>query len=173
MLPGVEKVVELGIADPERVGVMGQSYGGYSTLALIEQSSQFKAAVDFAGLTSLVNCYDNDGMGGAGDEIGWVEEGWGRMGGPLWQFRDRFIENSPFFYLDRIQTPVLIIHGDADTSVPVREGHLAFQSLRRLGRQAVYAEYKGEGHIPQYWAYGNQMDLDSRIIAWFDRFLKP
>src|SRR5579872_2524464 len=172
VLPGVEKVVELGIADPERVGVIGQSFGGYSTLALIEQSSQFKAAVDFAGLTSLVSCYANDGLGGAGDEIGWVEEGWGRMGGLLWQFRDRFIENSPLFYLDRIQTPVLIIHGDTDTSVPVREGHLAFQSLRRLGKRAVYAEYNDEGHIPQYWTYGDEMDLDSRIVAWFDRFLK-
>ena len=172
VLPGVEKAIDLGIADPEHVGIMGQSYGGYSALALVEQSTQFKAAVDFAGLTNLINAYANDGLGGAGDEIGWVEEGWGLMGGSLWQVRDRFIENSPLFYLDRIQTPILIIHGDSDNSVPVREGHIAFQSLRRLGKEVSYAEYKGEGHIPQYWNYANQLDLDNRILNWLDKYLK-
>ncbi|HET8671598.1 MAG TPA: prolyl oligopeptidase family serine peptidase, partial [Candidatus Saccharimonadales bacterium] len=94
ILPGVDKVIELGIADPERIGVRGQSYGGYSTLALIVQTSRFKAAVISAAQGNLIAKYGtlsgNRALG-----VDWAERGQGRMGGTLWEYRDRYIENSP------------------------------------------------------------------------------
>ncbi len=171
VLPGVQKVVELGIADPDRVGIMGHSYGGYSTLALVVQSRVFKAAVAISGITNLLNAYLKSGPGG--DGIGWVEEGQGRMGGSAWQYPGRFIENSPFFYLDRVQAPVLLIHGESDQTDPIAESRIAFESLRRLRKEAVLATYKGEGHRPSQWSYANQIDFCNRVIAWFDKYLKP
>src|SRR6266536_4930004 len=116
-MPGVDKIVELGIADPDRLGVMGHSYGGYSTLALIVQTTRFKAAIDYAGYANIMSQYGsmlNDGSRHFG--IAWNEEGRGSMGGSPWQYRDRYIENSPVFFLDRVQTPLLIIQGTADIS---------------------------------------------------------
>jgi dipeptidyl aminopeptidase/acylaminoacyl peptidase len=169
-LPGLEKAVELGIADPNRLGIMGHSYGGYSTLALIVQSKLFKAAISISGPTNLTNAYMKTGTGGGG--IGWVEEGQGAMGGSVWQYRDRFIENSPFFYLDKVQTPVLLIHGGSDQTVPVTESRIAFEALRRLGKEVVFAEYEGEGHIPSQWSYSNRLDFCNRVITWFRIYLK-
>jgi len=169
VLPGVAKAIDLGIADPERVGIIGQSYGGYSALALVEHSKQFKAAVSISGIVNLFSSYEKPGFGVG---IGWVENGQGRMGGSMWQYRDRFIENSPLFYLDRVQTPILLIHGDADQTVPVSESRMAFQSLRRLGKEVTLAEYQGEGHAPARWTYRNQVDFCNRVIAWFDKYLK-
>jgi dipeptidyl aminopeptidase/acylaminoacyl peptidase len=170
VLPATLKLVDLGIADSERIGIMGHSYGGYSTLALVEQSRQFHAAVDIAGTTNLMNAYAKTGAGGS--TIGWVEEGQGDMGGSLWHYRDRFIENSPLFYLDRIETPILLMHGASDTAVPPIESHIAFESLRRLGKEATYVEYAGEEHVPSQWSYANQVDYCKRILAWFEKYLK-
>lgn len=169
ILPGVQRVIDLGVADAKRIGIIGYSYGGYSVLALLIQSKRFKAAVDVAGITNLMDSYAKSGGGGGATE--WVEQGQGAIGGSLWQYRDRFIENSPLFYLDKIETPLLIVHGSSDT-IPVLEARLAFGGLRRLGKQVVYVEYEGEEHIPILWAYGNQVDLCNRLITWFEQYLK-
>jgi len=87
--------------------------------------------------------------------------------------RERYIENSPFFYLDRVQTPVLLIHGAADSRVPAWLGDQIFVGLRRLGKEVTYVKYKGEEHSPYYWSSANQLDYCNRIIAWFDKYLKP
>src|SRR5260370_14965156 len=111
VLPGVNKAIELGVADPEKLGLMGQSYGGYSTLALIVQTTRFKAALRVAGPSNLVSLYvemDENGTPGA---IGVLQDGQGMMRGTPWEVRDRYIENSPLFYLDRVQSPLLIVQG--------------------------------------------------------------
>jgi len=170
VLPGVQKAVELGIADPNRVGIMGHSYGAYSTLALVVQSKTFRAAVAVSGPVNLINAYVKSGAAGGG--IGWVEHGQGAIGGSLWEYRDRFIENSPLFYFDRIQIPVLIIHGESDQIVPVAESRIAFESLRKLGKRVVFAEYQREGHRPQQWNYLNQVDFCDRVLNWFEEHLR-
>ena len=87
--------------------------------------------------------------------------------------RERFIENSPFFYFDRIQTPLLIIQGSTDTAVAPFLGDQIFVALRRLGKEAEYAKYEGEGHSPaQEWSYEHQVDLSYRMIRWLDEHLK-
>ena len=170
VIPGVDKVIEMGIADPDRLGVMGSSYGGYSTLALIVQTTRFKAAVMHAGYGNLIGDYGEMSKEGAARSITLAENGQNRIGGTPWQYRDRFIENSPVFYLDRVQTPLLISHGTKDVNVPSFLADEIFVGLRRLGKEVVYAKYEGEGH--GLAIYANQVDYLTRVFAWFDDHLK-
>lgn len=172
VLPGVSEIVAIGIADPGRIGVMGHSYGGYSTLGLIAQTRRFAAAIEVAGMGDLIGSYG--GMDAAGSAFGTAtaEQGQELMGGSPWQFRDRYIENSPFFFLDEVSTPLLIVHGDADTFVQPFLADEIFVGLRRLGGEAVLAKYHGEGHDPSVWSYPNQVDLAQRILEWFGSHLK-
>lgn len=172
VMPGVDKAVELGVADPARLGITGHSYGGYSTLALIVQSSRFKAAVMRAGLGDLIGVYGSLMPDGTNYGLAWAESGQGRMGGSPWEFRDRYIENSAVFYLDRVQTPLLIIHGGADRAVPVYMADEVFTGLRRLGKRVAYRRYEGEDHWEGTWGRANQVDALQHVIAWFDRYLK-
>lgn len=170
VLPGVDKIVELGIADSHRMGVMGWSYGGYSTLSLIVQTTRFKAAVMGAGLGNLFSMYGQMSKQGTSWAIAWAEEGQGRMGGSPWEFRERYIENSPIFYLDRVQTPLLIVHGTLDLGISSHISDEIFVGLRRLGKEVTYAKYEGEGH--GILGLANQSDWCNRVIAWFDEHLK-
>jgi dipeptidyl aminopeptidase/acylaminoacyl peptidase len=172
VLPAVNKVVEMGIADSEKMGVMGQSYGGYSTLSVIVQTKRFKAAVMSDGTGDLIGEYGEMGKDGSAFGVSLLEQGQGLMGGTPWEFRDRYIENSPMFYLDRVETPLLIIHGAEDSSVASFLGDQVFVGMRRLGKEVEYAKYQGEGHSALYWTYANQMDCIKRVIEWFDRYLK-
>jgi len=169
VLPGVSKVVELGIADPNRIGVMGHSNGGYGTLGLLIETDRFKAALAIDGFGDLVSDYGY--LTGSGAAWGnWSEH---RIGGTPWQYRDRFVENSPVFYLDRVETPLLIVHGTQDDIVPSFLADEIFVGLRRLGKNVEYAKYEGENHTPNEWSYANQEDFCNRMITWFNKHLKP
>ena len=171
VLPGISKVVEMGIADPSRIAVMGHSHGGYSVLSLIVQTRRFAAAVEIDGYGDLLGSYGE--MDAAGSVYGTAieEHGPDQMGGTPWQFRDRYIENSPFFFLDKVTTPLLIVQGDSDRFVQPFLADQLFVALRRLGREVEYANYRGEGHDPSVWNYVDQVDLSYRIIEWLDHHL--
>lgn len=169
ILPGVDKVVELGIGDPERVGITGQSNGGYGVLSLIVQTNRFKAAVDRMGPGNLISQYLQMSDTGAGAYTGEMVQ---RTGGSLWEKRDKFIENSPIFYFDKVETPLLIIQGTADRQVYAARSDEVFVSLRFLGKEVEYARYTGESHGVADWSFPNQVDYLNREIAWFDRWLK-
>ena len=171
VLPGVNKVIEMGIADADRLGVMGHSYGGYSTLALIVQTKRFKAAVAADGFGDLISAYGQMNRDGSAFSTSNQEHGQGALGGTPWEFRERYIENSPILYLDRVETPLLIVHGSEDRIVKPFLGDELFVALRRLGKEVVYAKYEGEGHAPA--SHANRLDLFTRMIAWFDKYLKP
>jgi dipeptidyl aminopeptidase/acylaminoacyl peptidase len=171
VLPGVNEAIRLGLADPDRLGIMGQSNGGYSTMALIVQTRRFKAAIEMDGMADLIGLYGE--MDEAGTTYGTsLEHGQDAMGGTPWEFRERYLENSPYFYLDRIETPVLIVHGSQDSAVAPFLGDQIFAALRRLGKDAEYAKYRGEGHSQLYWSYANQVDFCNRMITWFDKHLR-
>ena len=171
VLPGINKAIELGVADPERLGVMGQSSGGYGTLSLIVQTSRFRAAIMRSGFGSLIGIYGEMGKDGSAYGIGVMEDGSARMKGTPWEYRERYIENSPIFYLDRVQTPLFIVHGTEDTSAAPFLADQVFVGLRRLGKEAVYAKYAREGHGLRM--YANQVDYWQRAIEWFDKYLQP
>jgi len=170
VLPAVNKVIELGIADPERLGVMGESFGGYATLSLIVQTKRFKAAMMYAGLGNLISSYGEMGEDGSSYLIGiWENNRRTQLGTP-WEAREKYLENSPVFYLDRVQTPLLIVHGSKDFAVASFLADEVFVDLRRLGKTVVYAKYEGEGHALQ--GYQNQVDFVGRMITWLDQYLK-
>lgn len=172
VLPGIEKIVEMGIADPKRTGLLGQSYGGYSVLSLIVQTTRFRAAVMGDGFGDLIGHYGEMGRDGSAYGTSSAESGQGLMGGEIWKYRDRYIENSPTLYFDRVETPLLVVHGGNDTTVAPFLADEVFVTLRRLGKQVVYAKYVGEDHSPDTWSSENQLDLGNRVIDWFNRFLK-
>jgi dipeptidyl aminopeptidase/acylaminoacyl peptidase len=167
-MPAVDRVIELGVADPDRLGVTGISFGGYGVLSMIVQTKRFAAAVDISG--GYVNQVSQYGSMDANGDSPYVKlsERW--MGGTLWDRRDRYIENSPVFYLDRVTTPLLIINGSLDNAARPFEAEELFVFLRRLKNEVQYAKYEGEGHGLN--AYANRADFLTRTIAWFDDHLK-
>lgn len=171
VLPGVDKVIQMGIADSDRLGVMGHSYGGYSALSLIVLTKRFKAAVIADGAGNLVGQYGQMNQDGSAFGTSITEKGQGLMGGTPWEFRDRYIENSPIFFLDRVDTPLLIVYGGEDAAVAPFLGDEVFVGLRRLGKEVEYAKYAGEGHSPIYWSYTNQLDVCARVISWLNEHL--
>jgi dipeptidyl aminopeptidase/acylaminoacyl peptidase len=172
VLAGVNKVVEMGIADSNRLGLMGHSYGGYSVLSLIVQTKRFKVAAMSAGFGDLLAVYGQMGDDGSMIGMSLLEHGQGALGGSPWQFPEQYIENSPVFYLNRVQTPLLLLSGSDDNTVASHLSDEIFVDLRRLGKEAEYAKYRGEGHSVVSWSYANQLDYCNRLIEWFDRYLK-
>ena len=171
VLPAIDKLIEMGIADPGRLAVMGHSYGGYCTLALITQTTRFRAAVATSCPVDLISAYGTLTENGDSRWLGWTESGQGAMGGSLWEKRQAYIENSPLFYLDRVETPVLLSCGTRNQEEPAQAGE-AFSALRRLGKSVEVRFYEGEDHWAGEWSERNLRDLYSAICAWFDRYLK-
>lgn len=170
-LPAIDKAVELGVADANRVGLFGASAGGYCVMALLVQSTRFKAAVEHVGPGNLLSWYGT-GMNSQGYSHGEfnAENGFGMAGHP-WAAREQYIRNSPWFFLDQVTAPLLILHGADDFGVSIAQPNEIFVGLRRLGKVAQLAVYEGEGH--GFTALANQIDAINRYIDWFDRYLKP
>jgi dipeptidyl aminopeptidase/acylaminoacyl peptidase len=175
VLPAVDKVVQMGIADPQRVGVMGQSNGGFSTYGIITQSNRFKAAVAIAGMTdwsSIALEFEPPVIQRETIETGVTQgrlpflEAVDKYGLP-WSSR-AYVKNSPITYVDRVQTPLLQLHGDLD-GVPVQQAQEFFTALQRLGKRAEFVMYFGDGHVLHSSA--NIVDAWNRIFNWFDEYL--
>jgi dipeptidyl aminopeptidase/acylaminoacyl peptidase len=175
-LPAVNKVIELGVADPDRIFVMGSSFGGYATYGLITQTHQFKAAVAMAGLCNLISGYlqlntsdryDDYPHENPAKQDATIETALRLGGSPPWKDFGRYLRNSPIFYVDRVQTPLMIIHGDMD-GVPIEQAEEFFMALYRQGKRAEFRRYWGEGHSIESPA--NVRDMWDSILAWFEEF---
>jgi dipeptidyl aminopeptidase/acylaminoacyl peptidase len=169
IIPGVQSLIARGFVDPARLGIAGQSWGGYQTAYLITQSTLFAAAVPNAPVANMTSAY-----GGIRWESGLArpfqyEKQQSRIGGSLWEQPVRFIENSPLFHLDRVTTPVLFMHNDGDGAVPWYNGIELFVGLRRLGKEVYLLNYNGDGHNPRKRA--NQKDIDMRMQQFFAHHL--
>jgi dipeptidyl aminopeptidase/acylaminoacyl peptidase len=173
--PAIDKVVEMGLADPDRIGVIGHSYGGYSVYSLVTQTGRFKAAVAMAGYTDLFSQFGRlDPRHRFSDvpNLLWgpftVERQQARMGVPPWKDLERNVRNSPYLHAYKVTTPLLMIHGDLD-SLPLSEAEQFFVALNRIGKRAKLVRYLGEGH--SYESPGNVLDMYEHILSWFDEFL--
>ncbi len=165
--PAQDRLLELGIANG-MFGVMGHSFGGYATNAIVAHSKRFKAAVAISGISDWVSFH---GLPGDFMRLS-NERGQGRMGGDLREFPDRFVKNSPVFFLHQVETPLLIIHGTKDNGVPFSQAEEMYYGLRHLKKTAVLIGYPGEDHL--YWETKIRVikDMWQRIIDWFDHYLK-
>jgi dipeptidyl aminopeptidase/acylaminoacyl peptidase len=166
----INAAVDAGIADPKRLGIIGHSYGGYGVLSAIVQSPRFSAAVMESGpAADLMAFYGL--LGGSGNFVGaiWAEQ-LGHMPGAPWQYRDQYIENSPIWFLDRVETPLLITTGSADGFLPwLSEG--VYVGLHRLGKPVEYRRYEGEGHGVGDLNPNNFRDRFAAVLRWFDTYL--
>ena len=172
VLPAVDKAIEMGIADPNRLGIMGYSYGGYGTVGVIAQTTRFKAAVCGGGVYNITSYYNWLGKDGRSGGIGWAEGGQGRMRGSLWEQRQQYIDNSPIFHLDKVETPLLIYCGDGYSGGDFAQSGELFSALRRLNKTATLVRYHGEMHNSSTWHPEHRIDSSERIIGWFEKYLK-
>lgn len=165
ILPGVQALVAKGFIDPKRMGITGQSWGGYQTAYLITITNMFAAAVPNAAVVNMTSAYDGIRWQTGIARQGQYEHGQSRIGGSLWEYPQRFIENSPLFHLDRVATPIMWMENDNDGAVPWYQGIEFYLAMRRLKKEAYMVSYNGEGHNPTKRA--NQKDIDKKMQEFF------
>ncbi|MDQ8154529.1 MAG: prolyl oligopeptidase family serine peptidase, partial [Gemmatimonadota bacterium] len=165
IIPGVQSLIARGFVDPKRLGITGQSWGGYQSAYLITVTNMFAAAVPNATVVNMTSAY-----GGIRWQSGMLrtfqyEHSQSRIAGSLWQYPERFIENSPLFKLDRVTTPVLFMANDNDGAVPWYQGIEFYGAMRRLQKEAYLVVYNGDEHNPTKRA--NQKDIDLKMQQFF------
>jgi dipeptidyl aminopeptidase/acylaminoacyl peptidase len=157
----VDHAVEMGVADPEALGVTGGSYGGYMTNWIIGHTDRFAAAVSSAGLSNMVSFF------GTTDEQFFAEK---EMGGVPWKNREVYLENSPLWAAESFETPTMLLHGANDWRVRPEQGVQLFHALQKVGVPSVYVEFPNEQHgvrQPDHRVLRYRLTLE-----WFDHWLK-
>jgi dipeptidyl aminopeptidase/acylaminoacyl peptidase len=170
VIPGVTSLIEKGFIDKEHIGVQGHSWGGYQIAYLVTKTDIFKAAEAGAPVPNMISAYGGIRWWTGLSRQFQYEHTQSRIGGTPWEYPARYIENSPIFTLDKINTPLLIMHNDADGHVPWYQGIEFFVGLRRLGKPAWFLNYNGEPHWPL--KSQNRMDFSIRMAQFFDHYLK-
>lgn len=170
VVPGVLSLLDKGFVDRDRLGIQGQSWGGYQTAYIITRTNLFRAAEAGAPVANMTSAY-----GGIRWETGisrafQYEKTQSRIGGTLWDKPMNYIENSPLFFANRIETPLMMTHNDADGAVPWYQGIEMFSALRRLNKPVWMLVYNGEGH--NLTQRHNAKDLSIRLYQYFDYYLK-
>jgi dipeptidyl aminopeptidase/acylaminoacyl peptidase len=170
ILPGVQKLIDMGIADPNAIGIHGHSWSGYQTMYIITQTNLFKAAVAGAAVANMTSAYGGIRYGSGLLRTFQYEKSQSRIGPTLWERRDLYIDNSPLFFADRIATPTLMMFGDDDDAVPWTQGIEMYAAMRRLGKDAIFLQYRKEPHHPR--KYANRYDYAVKMKDYFDYYLK-
>lgn len=156
--------------DKERIGIDGQSWGGYQTAFLVTRTDMFACAGSGAPVSNMTSAYGGIRWGTGDSRQAQYENGQSRIGRNLWEAPELYIANSPIFHADRVHTPLLIMHNDADGAVPWYQGIEYFMALRRLGRPVWMLQYNGEAHNIR--ARKNRKDITRRLQQFFDHYLK-
>jgi dipeptidyl aminopeptidase/acylaminoacyl peptidase len=170
VIPGVTSLVEKGFIDKDNIGVQGHSWGGYQIAYLVTKTDIFKAAESGAPVPNMISAYGGIRWWTGLSRQFQYEHTQSRIGGTPWEYPARYIENSPIFNIDKINTPLLIMHNDADGHVPWYQGIEFFVSLRRLGKPSWFLNYNGEPHWPLKMQ--NRKDFNIRMAQFFDYYLK-
>lgn len=149
--------------DSERLGCIGASYGGFMTMSLVTKTDIFAAAISHAGISSLSSY--------------WGEGFWGLVYSAVatansfpWNRKDIYIDKSPLFSADKVNTPILLLHGNEDTNVPPGESVQFYTALKLLGKEVEFIEVDKQDH--HILDYDKRKRWSKTILAWFDRYLK-
>jgi dipeptidyl aminopeptidase/acylaminoacyl peptidase len=162
LMSGVERLVEMGVADPDLLGVMGWSYGGYLAAWAVGHTGRFKAAVVGGGPVNLV------ALAATTDLPDFLPH---YLGGPWWKSPELYLTRSPMVNLRNIRTPTMIIHGEADTRVPFTQALELYRALTGEGVPVKLVSYPGAGHVPE--EPRQLRDCLSQSLAWFSYYLPP
>ncbi len=161
IMSGVDKVIDMGVADPNRLAVMGWSYGGYMTSFVVTRTNRFKAASMGAGLPNLVS------MTTTTDIPDYLVA---HMGGEFWDDYETYEKHSAIYRIDKVQTPTQVIHGANDLRVPFTQGQEFYVALKRKGVPTEMVVYPRTPHGPREPKL--LMDVSPRILTWLDKYIK-
>jgi len=161
ILSGVEWCIAQGIADPERIGIAGGSYGGYMTNWALAHSERFKAGVSLYGIALLFSDFGNS------NNPSWEPD---YLGGFPWEIPELYLQRSPFIHAHKIKAPLLLLHGESDLNTFISNSQEMFTALKKLGRTVEFVRYPREGH--GFQEPNHRVDVLERILIWFDRWLK-
>jgi len=170
IVPGVQSLIARGFVDPKGVGTAGQSWGGYQTAYMITRTNIFSAAMAGAPVANMTSAYGGIRWGSGLARSFQYEKTQSRIGGSLWEYPLRYLENSPVFHADRVETPLLMMHNDNDGAVPWYQGIEMYVAMRRLGKEAYMVNYNGDEHNPTKRA--NQADIAIKTMEFFDHHLR-
>ncbi len=170
VLPAVQTVVDQGFVNENAIAIQGHSWGGYQIAYMVTQTNRFKAAVPGALVANMTSAYSGIRWGTGLPRQFQYERTQSRIGGNLWEEPMRYIENSPVFQAPRVQTPILMLHNDADDAVPWYQGIEFYLALRRLNKEVYMFTYNGEPHGIR--RRPNQKDYTRRIQEFLDNKLK-
>jgi dipeptidyl aminopeptidase/acylaminoacyl peptidase len=160
VMAAVDGAISMGVADPDRLGVGGWSYGGILTDHVLTKTDRFKAATSGASEVNYIANYGTDHY----------QKEWEAELGLPWRNTEAWTRISPFFQVEKITTPTLILNGADDLNVPLLNAEQLFQALRRLGRETELVIYPGQGHGISRPSY--QKDRYERYLAWYGKYLK-
>lgn len=167
---GVEKLKQNSWVDGAKVGVQGQSWGGYQVAYLIAHTDMYAAAWSGAPVVNMTSAYGGIRWTSGMNRQFQYEKSQSRLGKNLWEAPDLYIKNSPLFTIDRVTTPVVIMSNDKDGAVPWYQGIEMFTALRRLGKPAWLLNYNGDDH--NLVKRQNRKDIQIREQQFFDYYLK-
>jgi dipeptidyl aminopeptidase/acylaminoacyl peptidase len=170
IISGVQHLIAQGFVDRKAIGTAGHSWGGYQTAHLVTRSNLFAAAESGAPVSNMFSAYGGIRYSSGMSRQFQYERTQSRIGGTPWQHPQRYWQNSPLFYADRVKTPVLILHNDNDGAVPWTNGLEFFMALRRLGKEAYLFNYNGEPHGLRKTQ--NKKDWTRRMAEFFDHHLR-
>src|SRR5438445_4168280 len=144
VLPGIQAVVDKGFVDENAIGIQGHSWGGYQIDSMVTQTNRFKAAAPGAVVANMTSAYSGIRWGSGLPRQFQYEHSQSRIGGSLWEYPMRYLENSPVFRADRVQTPLLTIHNDEHDAVPSSQRIEYYLALHRLRQEVYMLRYNGE-----------------------------
>ena len=170
VVPGIQKLVEIGIADSEKLGLHGHSWSGYQTAFIVTQTDIFDAAVSGAPVSNMTSAYGGIRWASGMARSFQYEKTQSRIGKTLVEAPLIYLENSPVFYADKITTPMLIQHGDDDGAVPWYQSIEMYIAMRRYNKDVIFLQYHGEPHHLQ--RFENKLDYAIRMKEYFDYYLK-
>jgi dipeptidyl aminopeptidase/acylaminoacyl peptidase len=167
---GTDYILSLGFVDKDKIGIQGQSWGGYQVAYMVTQTNKYKCAMAGAAVTDMVSAYGGIRWESGMSRMFQYEEEQSRIGATLWEKPELYIENSPVFFADKVQTPLLMMNNDNDGAVPWYQGIEFFTALRRLNKPVWMLVYNGDAHNLEKWP--NRIDLSIRMMQFFSHYLK-
>lgn len=167
VVPAVNRIREMGFSDA-KFGLWGGSFGAYATSYVITQTDIFACAVSRATPPEL---FRNWASGRDRDSDN-IESGQARMGGSPFEVQERYLAQSAFFHLDKVNTPVLLMHGVNDMTILYQEGAMMFYALRRLGKEATFVLYEHGDHSLSRHSRTDTLDVNRRMLDWFAKYLR-
>lgn len=170
LVTGVQKLIEMGIADPDAIGLHGHSWSGYQAAFVVTQTDIFKCAIAGAPVSNMTSAYSGIRWGTGLARQWQYEKQQSRIGGSLWDSFQKYFDNSPVFFADKINTPLLIQHGDEDEAVPWYQSIELYLAMRRLNKDCIFLQYRGEPHHLK--KYANKLDYSIKMKEYFDYYLK-